>query len=619
MCGIAGILHFGLLPDAPERVQRMSASIAHRGPDDDGSWADLNIALGFRRLAILDIETGAQPMSNEDKTVWVVYNGEIYNHRKLRCELEKRGHRFRTDHCDTEVLVHGWEEWGENLAEKLSGMFAFALWDQTARRLVLARDRLGIKPLYVAKGHKGCLCFGSEVRAIHACDLVEKCMRPEGVLEYLTLQNNWFGRTPFAEVRMVQPGTIEVYRESGHQTRRFWTIEFSRSNRVGLNEAVESYREMLLHAMQRQMDADVPVMSYLSGGIDSTAITVAAHKLDRKVRAYSCIFDLTEVGEDRFVDEREYSRSVADAIGVERVELLLDRDILIQSLDATISALEYPRMGMAYVNFLIARRVAEDAKVVLSGMGGDEFHAGYVGRYAVTPRVGSRNGMRSLFERLIRGKTTANGRALDPYRRCLNFPIPLSELSEALTGDFRRAASGFSAEDAIEDLINSAPSQDPWDVVMYGDCVTYLHGLLVLEDKLSMAHSLETRVPLLDNDIVDSALRLPWDKLSDGKTGKIIFREAVKPWVPENIYKKPKMGFGPPDASWYRGLLREWIVSQLSETKIARQGILNPSYVQAKLNEHFTGQANNVALIWSMLSLESWCRIHRIAGETGLE
>jgi asparagine synthase (glutamine-hydrolysing) len=611
MCGIAGILHFDRLPDAPRRVKDMADAIAHRGPDDEGFWSDADVALGFRRLAILDIETGAQPMANEDGTVWVVFNGEIYNHRELRSILESRGHIFCTAHSDTETLVHGWEEWGEALPEKLNGMFAFAIWDQRIHRLVLARDRLGIKPLYVAQDRQGNLQFGSEVRAIHAAGLVEKRVQPEGVLEYLTLNNNWFGRTPFVDVRMVQPGTMELYSPEGSSVRRFWSMAFNRSHGRCLQRAVEDYREMLLEVMRRQLDADVPVMSYLSGGIDSTAITVAAHRLDRTVRAYSCIFDLTDVGEDKFVDERDFSRAVAESTGIDRVEMQLPRDVLTTTLDNTIAALEYPRMGMAYVNYLIARRVARDAKVVLSGMGGDEFHAGYIGRYAITQRGKRQRGTRRLLDRLLgRSKEGLTGpELLEPYRRCLNFPILFSEVEEALTPEFRRSASGFDPLGAIEDLIASAPSRDPWDVVMYGDCQTYLHGLLVMEDKLSMIHSLETRVPLLDNDVIDNALSLPWDQLCDGNTGKIIFREAVKPWVPENIYTKPKMGFGPPDASWYRGPLRPWIEEKLCDENIRSQRILNPTFVRRKLEEHFSGKANHVALIWSFLSLGCWLDI----------
>lgn len=609
MCGITGILHFGRLPDASQKVKSMANSLAHRGPDEDGFWTGHDVALGFRRLAIIDIATGTQPMSNEDGTVWVVYNGEIYNHRELRRTLEACGHKFRTDHCDTEVLVHGWEQWGESLPEKLNGMFAFALWDQRTGSLVLARDRLGIKPLYIANDNDGNLLFGSEARAVFASGLLEKRVKPEGLFEYLAFQNNWNGRTPFKGIELMQPGVIAIHRRHGSVSHRFWSLSFSRQDSENFPEVVADYREMLLDVMRRQMDADVPVMSYLSGGIDSSAVTVAAHRLDRKVRAYSCIFNLEAVGQDRIVDEREYSRKVAGKLGIDRVEMELANDILASTLDATIAALEYPRMGMSYVNYLIAGRVSEDARVVMSGMGGDELHGGYIGRYLLTPRPTGRRGVINFFSRLSRRK----GDAFDPYRSQLNFPVKFNEMEIAFTTEFRTATRDFSPRDEIETLIAESPSRDPWDVVMYGDIKTYLHGLLVLEDKLSMAHSLETRVPLLDNEVIDFALKLPWKWLIEGEAGKMIFREAVKPWVPEEIYKKPKMGFGPPDASWYRGALKPWILDQLSEVNIRRRGVFNPEFIQKKLNEHFSGDSNHVALIWSLLSLESWFRVHGFA------
>jgi len=612
LCGLAGILHFGRLSDANNRVVSMANSIAHRGPDDEGVWFDNDVALGFRRLAILDQTKGAQPMSNEDGTVCVIFNGEIYNHKELRLYLESRGHRFRSDHSDTEVLIHGWIEWGEALPEKLNGMFAFVIWDKRNQCLILARDRLGIKPLYITRDSNNNLLFGAEIRAIYASGLVEKKIRPEGILEYLTLHDNWFGRTPYENVNMLEPGTIQIHRIGKKQIHKYWSMEFSRSNQESLTTSVEKFRNIFLDVIARQIDADVPVASYLSGGIDSTAITIGANELDRNIKAYSCIFDLTEVGEDKFVDEREYSREISAITNIARVEHKIHHDELIECLDRTISALEYPRMGMAYVNNIISERVSQDAKVVLSGLGGDEFHAGYIGRYAITPRNNKRGGIRGILSMILNRPQIATEDCLKSYRHSLNYPIKLTELDEALTPEFRRAAEGFSADDAISDLISAAPSSDPWDIVMYGDCQTYLHGLLVLEDKLSMSHSLETRVPLLDNEIIDNALCQPWEYLTDGITGKIIFREAVKPWVPQNIYSKPKMGFAPPDASWYRGPLKGWIEEQLSEKNIASHGILKPSFVRKKLDEHFSGLANHVVLIWSFLSLESWSRLNKI-------
>ena len=608
MCGIAGIVHFGEIPDAPRRARLMADAIRHRGPDGEGFWNDGDVAFGFRRLAIVDLESGDQPMGNEDGSVWVVFNGEIYNHRPLRAELERCGHRFATDHSDTEVLVHGWEQWGERLPERLNGMFAFAIWDRPRHRLFLARDRYGIKPLYMAATSGDGIAFASEVRALHASGLVAAEGDPAAILQYFTLMNFWHGQTPFRGIAMLPPGTCETI-DPGPVRRRaqYWDFAFRRDRSGAIESEAAVLRDLLQDVMRRQLAADVPVMSYLSGGIDSSAITAAARRIDSNVRAYSCIFDLRGVGEDRFVDEREYSRAVGDALAIDRVELEIPQDALIATLDATVAALEYPRMGMAYVNYLIARRVAEDAKVVLSGMGGDEMTGGYVGRYALVPR--------SLAGRTVAGRTVAGRPAGDPmsiYRAMLNVPIPAAELSEAFTPEFHAAAGEFSPMAMIEEAIASAPSEDPWDVLMYVDARTYLHGLLVLEDKLSMIHSLETRVPLLDNELVDHLLRIPWPLLSDGETGKIVFRDAVRPWVPESIYTKPKMGFGPPDASWYRGRLRGWVTERLAS--LAERGVLRPDYIRRKFAAHLSGEANWVALIWCFLSFESWCRQQGVFG-----
>jgi asparagine synthase (glutamine-hydrolysing) len=612
MCGISGILHFGNFPDADERVRRMAASIVHRGPDGDGFYSTPEISLGFRRLAIVDLATGHQPMRNENGRVWVVFNGEIYNHRELRQELASAGHDFMTDHSDTEVLVHGWEQWGERLFERLNGMFACAIWDQNQRELIIARDRYGIKPVYIATLADSSVVFGSEVRCLHASGLVPKTFDAAAVLEYFTLMNNWDGRTPFQNVRLVQPGTIERYRSEGQSQKKYWSFSYNRCRTPTAAQAAGEFGEILQGAVRRQLAADVPVMTYLSGGIDSSAITAAAHRIDPHVRAYSCIFDLENVGADKFVDERKYSRAVADYLKIDRVELIVEQSSLSARLDATVSAIEYPRMGMAYVNDLIAARVAQDAKVVLSGTGGDEVTGGYVGRYAIVPRSQSMSAfqkVRHLLRHLKREKSLSGADdVFSIYRRALNVPISAELIPLAFASEFLSAAKAFDPVAAIDHAISSAPSRDPWDVVMNMDATTYLPGLLAIEDKLSMAHSLETRVPLLDNELVDYLLETNWSLLSDGETGKILFRDAVRPLVPDEIYRKPKMGFGPPDASWYRGALRSWIEEQLSETRIKRQGVLRYDFVRRILDEHYGGKANHVALIWCMLSFGSWCR-----------
>jgi asparagine synthase (glutamine-hydrolysing) len=615
MCGIVGIVHLGTRGDAPKRVRLMADVLAHRGPDDDGFWANADVAFGFRRLAIVDLTTGAQPMTNEDGTVHVIFNGEIYNHRELRRELEARGHVFHTNHSDTETLVHGYEEWGTAMVDRLNGMFAFAVWDAPRRRLFLARDRLGIKPLYIAEcGHE--LIFASEIRALHASGLVERRADSAGIFEYFQQQNVWGRRSMFAGVRMLEPGSFLELTPQGRREERFWDIRFSRRQK-SLKDAAENLRAAVGAALKRQVAADVPIMTYLSGGIDSSAITARTHQEDPTVRAYSCLFDLEGVGDDRNVDEREFSRAVARELGIEQVELVLPQDDLERSLRPTIVALEEPRMGMAYVNYRIAQRVARDSKVVLSGCGGDEIVGGYVARYAYV-----RDQMRPPPQRTVLGRVADQllgrwGAAPDvrqPLLTLYGFPVREAEIATAFTRSFLAAAGDYRMRDSVEMLLSTCPSSDPWDRLMYIDAKTYLHGLLVIEDKLSMAHSLETRVPLLDNEVIDAALTCPWSTLTDGTTGKIAFREAIRDWVPALVADKPKMGFGPPDASWYRGRLQPFVRRMLAPERIVARGIFEPAFVARAIEEHMSSAANRLPLIWSLLSFEAWCESFDLFG-----
>ena len=617
MCGIVGIIHYGQKPNAPCNVRDMAASIIHRGPDDDGFWNDDDIALGFRRLSIVDLKNGAQPMANKDGSIFVVFNGEIYNHRELRQELTQAGHHFTTDHSDTEVLVHGYAEWGKGLLTRLNGMFAFVLWDVKRRAALIARDRLGIKPLYLADTDHG-LVFSSEIRGLHASDIVEKKANMTGVLEYFSQQNVWLGRSMFAGVRQLLPGTFLEITPDGQAEETFWTLNFNRKN-TSMNDAAERLRYVLAKAMDRQLIADVPVYTYLSGGIDSSSITARARAVEPKMRAYSCIFDLDGVGEDAFVDERVFARAIAKELNIDHVELELPQKDLIDSLQPTISALEEPAMGMAYVNWRIAERVAADGKVVLSGCGGDEILGGYVGRYAYVnsqlETIAARKN-RSFIQNLLNRfrNTTSSFNIKEPLLALYHFPVAPTERSIAFTPEFLQAADDYRVEDSVDKLLSQCTSNDALDQLMYCDIRTYLTGLLMVEDKLSMTHSLEARVPLLDNEVIDAALQLPWEVLTDFKTGKMAFRNAIRDWVPEIVADKPKMGFGPPDASWYRGGLQDFVREMLSPQRIEARGIFQPAYVSTAIEQHMQGTANKLPLIWSLLSFEAWCKEHGLFG-----
>jgi asparagine synthase (glutamine-hydrolysing) len=616
MCGIAGIVSRGKLQLAPDLVSRMANAMSHRGPDESGYWHNADTAFGFRRLSIVDLGCGHQPMANEDRTIHCIFNGEIYNHRELRKELEKLGHRFQTDHSDTEVLVHGYEEWGCNLPRRLNGMFGFAIWDSRKRRLVLARDRFGIKPLYVASAPQGVLLFASELKAIFASGLIRAEPDDNSVLAYFQNQNVWHQRCMFKNVTQVLPGHTLIDEPSGRREKRYWDITFNR-RKMSRTQAADALRTSVEQALDRQLAADVPVTTYLSGGVDSSAIAAGAYQRDPHLRAYSCIFDLNQVGDDKMVDEREFSRLVANHLGIQHVELELPQTSLIGSLHSTIRALEEPRMGMAYVNYLIARRVAVDSKVVLSGCGGDEILGGYVARYGyVQSDIGQNAGSwlhraRALFSmRTQDSKMKSLDRIVPLYR----YPLQRADIEMAFTAEFRGEAGEFELETELGALLKQAPSDHIWDQLLYADAKTYLAGLLMVEDKLSMANSLEARVPLLDNEVVDLALSTSWDLLTDGRTGKIAFRDAIGSWLPSEIVHKPKMGFGPPDASWYRGPLQPFIRRILSPSRIAARGVFRPEFVLEKIEQHMSGQANNLSLIWSLISFDAWCEVFGLYG-----
>ena len=394
MCGIAGILHWGQEADAARRALRMASTMRHRGPDDQAGWSSGEIAFGFVRLSIVDIEGGAQPMCSADGRITVVFNGEIYNHRKLRAELEQRGHRFQSDHSDTEVLVHGYREWGESLVRHLSGMFAFAIWDAQSQRLYLARDRLGIKPLYLSRFGDDGLIFCSEIRPILASGLVPSNPNPKALVEYLSFQNYTSKETVFAGIESFPAASFLSVSRVGEQLQRYWTIQFKRDDKIAFPDLLSSHQELLSRAVKSQLQADVPVMSYLSGGIDSSAIAAFATRESAGIRSYACLFNLDGVGEDRDNDEREFSRAMARHLHTQHSELELSSEVLTRCLDQVIGALEEPRMGMSYVNYLIAQRVAVDGKVVLSGMGGDELHGGYL--YRLQALASQRPGLASV-------------------------------------------------------------------------------------------------------------------------------------------------------------------------------------------------------------------------------
>jgi asparagine synthase (glutamine-hydrolysing) len=620
MCGIAGVYHLDGRPLATRVVKMMTESLAHRGPDGEGLYVDGPLGLGHRRLAIIDLsQAGRQPIANETGDVIVTYNGEIYNFQKLRVELEALGHQFHSQ-TDAEVVVHAYEVWGQACVERFNGMFAFALWDARRRCLFLARDRYGIKPLYYAQVGATVL-FASEIKALLCYPTLQADICYEALSEYFTFQNILSDLTLFRGVRLLPAGCTLTVDAQGVRQRRYWDYQFDSTGfTLTAEEAAATLSQLFEQAVTRQLVSDVPIGSYLSGGMDSGSITAVAARHIRRLTTFTCGFDLSSAsGLELGFDERAASEVMANQLKTEHYEMVLHAGDMEHVLPELIWHLEDLRVGQCYPNYYVARLASRFVKVVLSGGGGDELFAGYPWRY-------------------YRG-VNSNG-AGDYYRRYYEYWQRL--IPDEARGRFFSAAThkhihGHEPFAAFRGVFDGhTPSlYSPADYVnasLYFEAKTFLHGLFVVEDKVSMAHGLESRVPFMDNDLVDFSLRLPpslklrnlteapWvDEDEQGKLrryqqasssdGKLVLRDAMTLFIPTNVLTRVKQGFSAPDASWFRGESIEYINRFLRDPKTRIYEYLNPAYVHRILDAHCAGQHNYRLLIWSLLSFEWWCRL----------
>jgi len=620
MCGIAGIV--SLNGDAVPAVviRRMTDSVAHRGPDGEGCYTDGAVGLGHRRLAIIDLSAaGHQPMMSADGRYVITYNGEIYNFQELRAELEAAGQRFRS-RTDTEVLLQAFAAWGEACLERLNGMFAFAIWDRIAQRLLLGRDRYGIKPLYYfLDGTR--LIFASEVKAILACPNVSRAVCYAALNEYFTFQNILTDLTLFEGVRMLRPGhtlTVDT-REAGVRYRRYWDFELTASDSAHSEDAAaEEVYHCFTQAVARHLVSDVPVASYLSGGLDSSSIAAVAVRHVGRITTFTGGFDLSSAsGLELGFDERANSEMLSNLLKTEHYEIVLHAGDMEHVMPELIWHLEDLRVGQCYPNYYVARLAGRFVKVVLSGNGGDELFAGYPWRYYRALDGGARRGyFRSYYDfwqRLVP----------DEEKEHLFAPPVLGAISDHSTFDvFCGVFPSGIPLDTPEDRVNAS---------LYFELKTFLHGLLVVEDKVSMAHSLEARVPFLDNDLVDLACRLPpslklrditqaagsVDENETGKRlrynsqtqdGKRILRQAFSRLMPPTVTERVKQGFSAPDASWFRGESIDYVNSLLQNPGAPIYGYLNRDYVTKRLNDHCAGRRNDRLFIWSLLSFDWWLK-----------
>lgn len=590
MCGIFGAWRQRKRLPAFETA-KLFRLLHHRGPDGRGEYRDGRAHLLHTRLAIIDLHYGQQPMFNEDRSVLTVFNGEIYNFQELKLELVDRGHRFRTK-SDTEVLVHLYEEYGPAFLERLNGMFALAIYDRRRERLLLARDRFGIKPLYYCDGDP--FLFASEIKPLLAARGTPNRIDHRALWQHFTFQNQIDDSTLFDGVKILEPGQYLLL-EGERVTRRwFHRLTFRQAERRHqFRPDAYRLRYLLDDAIHRQLASDVEVGTYLSGGVDSSIITFIARNFEPKLKSFNCGFRLRNpVDDERAEDESGAAGQFADHLGIDLRRVRVGEHDLERMVSDVVWHLEDFRMGICYQNFALAGLAARHVKVILCGTGGDDIMAGYHWKYRDLLPPQSR-------ERFLDGLYRTQARFLDdPAKRRLFRP------------EVVRQVGRFSTRDLFRERMGSIETDSRLHAALTFEARTFLHGLLLLEDRLSMAHSLEVRVPFLDNNLVDFVGGLPPGYKYDGTNSKILLIAALREKMPEGIFARRKQGFITPDTTWLRRPHnRRFIERTLLSRNSRTRELFDERFVRDEvLAAHWAGARDYKFLIWSMLCLEYWCR-----------
>jgi asparagine synthase (glutamine-hydrolysing) len=614
MCGIAGIMSFDDAPVAREDVRAMCLAMTHRGPDDEGYFVGPQIGLGMRRLSIIDLAGGHQPIANEDGSVQAVLNGEIYNYRALRRELEGRGHVFRTG-SDTETIVHLYEDRGDRCVDELRGMFAFAVWDLRQRRLLVARDRLGIKPLYYSRNGNR-LLFASELKALLALPELERRVGIASVDHLLTTLTTPAAESIVAGVHKLLPGHV-LTASPGRELRvsRYWQVRFSPVRRP-VAALEEELRTLLDESVGLHLIADVPLGAFLSGGVDSSAVVAAmVRKSARPVKTFSIGF------REKEFNELGYARQVADALGTEHRELVVEPASLSAIEDIAWYLDEPFGDASAIPTYLVSQLAAKEVKVVLSGDGGDELFGGYE-RYLVEGR--ERGRFRPAWVRRLlgaisarlppeaRGKRWLRHNSLAPeerYQDACQFLGPAARSELFAPEQLRALAAGDASHAPAAEARSTGASGLHWlSRLQQLDLESYLPlDILTKVDRMSMAHSIEARVPLLDHKLVEFAATLPPELLIHRGTTKYLFKRALRGRLPEAVLQRPKRGFAVPLGRWFRGRLGEFARDLLLSDKSLQRGFFDPAAVRLLVERQGPRQELGLEL-WTLLSLELWCR-----------
>jgi asparagine synthase (glutamine-hydrolysing) len=621
MCGIAGFVDRdradGSGADDGALVRAMCNVIRHRGPDDEGVFVGDGAALGMRRLSIIDLAGGHQPIRNEDGSVWVVFNGEIYNYRELRAELAARGHVFATD-TDTETIVHAYETWGEDCFSRLRGMFGIALWDRRTRTLLLARDRAGIKPLHYAE-RGGRLCFGSEIKSILAAAPFgnARTMNVAALEHYLTFLYTPPDATIFEGIRKLPPGHFLRWRGGVSHVARYWTLPEGETFTGSFEEAGEALSGVLAEAVRSHMVSDVPIGALLSGGIDSSLVVgLMSRASTRPIKTFSIGFD-----EPAF-DELDGARRIADHFGTDHHEMVVRPDAL-AVVQRLVEHFDEPFGDSSAVpTWYVSQMARRHVTVVLSGDGGDELFGGY-DRYLPHPRVrrfdavaggAGRRAAAAIWPLLphgVTGKNFLRHVAQDPagrYVESVSF-FHSDEMRALLSPDLRRALGARRATAAAVERLDRWHHL-PWPSrMMRADFETYLpEDILVKVDRMSMAHSIESRVPLLDHEVVSFAASLPASMPLEGGERKRVLKQAAASILPAEVFARPKRGFGVPIGTWFRRPLRDFVLDTLQSPRARQRGYFVPAFVDRVVREHLTGRRDHTLRLWQLLMFELWHR-----------
>ena len=624
MCGITGIFDTrGGKPVDDRVLRRMNDSQHHRGPDEGSVHIEPGLGLGHRRLSIIDIATGQQPLFNEDGSVVVVFNGEIYNYQDLIPELQALGHRFHTK-SDTEVIVHAWEQWGDRCVERFRGMFAFALWDRNQQTFFMARDRLGVKPMCYALLDDGTLLFGSELKSLMAHGGLRRDIDPLAVEEYFALGYVAEPRTIFRQARKLPPAHTLVIRRGQPvgEPREYWDVKFTLDNPIGLEDACAELSRRLQESVKLRMIAEVPLGAFLSGGVDSSAVVQAMAGLSSgPVNTCSIAFD------DPQFNESEFAQMVADRYRTNhRVETVSSNDF--DLIDTLAHLYDEPYADSSAIpTYRVCQLARKHVTVALSGDGGDETFGGYrrykmhmlEERMRASLPEGVRKPVFGLLGRLypkadwaprvLRAKTTFEGMArnsVEAYFHSMSF-IRQPLRSRLYSAQFKAQLGGYSALDVFERHARRANTEDPLALIQYIDTHTYLVGDINTKvDRASMAHSLEVREPLMDHELVQWVATLPSSLKLKGAEGKYFFKKAMESHLPNDVLYRPKMGFAVPLARWLRGPLKQRVRDALLGERMLTSGMFNADVLRQLVVQHESGQHDHSTPLWTLLMFDAF-------------